>query len=116
MKSRGNLLCSIFTIAYAVVFSMGSVCLLNLMGMAFALSLDGGSVVSRYPRFIPFCIAVLILSVATFVMLVILSFEAREKLNYTKVKILIQSLISFVMSVPMMYLWNALFKFLQERF
>ena len=106
----------IFAIAYAIFFSLGLECLLNLLGLSMAISLDGATVTKQYPRFIPFCVIVglgaLVLLIATFVS----NLKMSEKYGLTKELWWIQSIFSLVISLPMVKVWELLFEFLQRTF
>ena len=106
----------IFAIAYAIFFSLGLECLLNLLGFSMAISLDGAAVTKQYPRFIPFFMIVglgaLVLLIATFV----LNLKLSEKYGLTKEIWWIQSIFSLVISFPMVKVWELLFEFLQRTF
>ena len=106
----------IFVIACATFLSIGLECLLNLLGLSMAISLDGAAVTKQYPRFIPFCVIVglgaLVLLIATFV----LNLKKSEKYGLTKELWWIQSIFSIVISFPMVKAWELLFEFLQRTF
>ena len=104
----------LFSLVYAAVFSLGVTCLLNLMGIAFAISLDGYS--SQYPRFIPFCLIVGFLALASLIFLAVLNIKYSEKLRYTKTSWIGQSVFAFVISLPTIALWQKLFELLQKIF
>ena len=48
----------LFASAYILFLSLGIAALLQVLGIAFAISLDGHSVSRMYPRFIPFCFGI----------------------------------------------------------
>ena len=106
----------LFVIAYAAFLSIGMECLLNLLGISMGIALDGNSVVNQYPRFIPFCVVVGFLALVALVLLVILNIKASEKLDYTKRVWYIQSIFAFVISIPMIKLWEMLFEYIQKVF
>ena len=110
------LLAFAFVTAYAIFLSIGLECLLNLLGLSMAISLDGAAVTKQYPRFIPFCMVVglgaLILLIATF----ILNLKISEKNGSTKKIWRMQAIIALVISFPMLKLWELLFEFLQKTF
>ena len=105
-----------FIIAYATFLSIGFECMLRLLGMSVAISLDGATVTKQYPRFIPFCVIVglgaLVILIATFV----LNLKLSEKYGLTKEIWWIQSIFSLVISFPMVKVWELLFEFLQRTF
>lgn len=104
-----------FSLAYGILFSLGSSCMLNLLGIGMALSLDGG-ILNQYPRFIPFCMLVGILTLAAIVILFIYQFYAAEKLGFTKRMWYVQFLSAVVTAIPMIELWERLFVFLRATF
>ena len=105
---------SLFTVSYAGFFSLGMMCLLNLLGMAFSISLDGPSAIEEFPRFTFFCILVGLFCLIALIFLVILNINFSEKLNYRKRTWIIQSICAFVLSVPLLKIWEMLFDFLQK--
>ena len=104
-----------FIVAYTAFLSIGVECLLMLLGVAMAISLDGSAVTEQYPRFIPFCLATgsfaLIALIATFV----INIKVSDRLGYTQREWQIQAIAAIVASVPMIQLWETLFEFLQRR-
>ncbi len=111
-----NLLIPVFTITYSIFLSLGMECLLNLLGAAMAVSLDGKSVIDQYPRFIPFCLGVGFLSLIAIIIVLILNIKKSEKLGYTKAVWIAQSICSFIISLPMIKGWELLFRYLQEKY
>ena len=105
-----------FIVAYATFLSIGFECLLNLLGMAMAISLDGPPVTKQYPRFIPFCFFVGFFALASIIVTFILNLKASEKLGFTKKIWWMEMVISFVVSIPMIKPWEMLFEFLQKTF
>ena len=110
------LLASAFIIAYAAFLSLGMECLLNLLSVFMAISLDGGAVTKQYPRFIPFCIIVGILALVALVAVFVMNLKASDKFGFTKRLWWAQMIITVVISVPMIKLWETLFDFLQKTF
>lgn len=108
------LLAFVFAIAYAIPLSICFECLLNLLGVAMAISLDGSAVSEQYPRFIPFCLIVVIFALASIVAIFILNLKASEKIVFTKSLWITEMIIAFVISIPMIKLWEMLFEFLQK--
>ena len=70
-----------FPVAYATFLSIGFECMLNLLGMSVALSLDGPPVTKQYPRFIPFCSIVGIFALASIIVTFILNVRFRFRLG-----------------------------------
>jgi hypothetical protein len=105
----------LFIIAYASALSIGMECLLNLFGISMGIALDSNTV-NQYPRFIPFCVAVGFLALITLALLFILNIKVSEKLDYTKRALYIQPIFAFVVSIPMIKLWEMLFEYMQKIF
>ena len=106
----------VFTIAYAIALSICLVCLLNLFGIAMAISLDGSAVAGQYPRFIPFCLGLGIVALATIIVTFILNLKVSEKFAFTKLIWATELIAAFVISIPMLKPWIMLFEFLQKIF
>ena len=105
----------LFVIAYASALSIGMECLLNLFGISMGIALDSNTV-NQYPRFIPFCVVVGFLALVSLLLIVILNIKVSEKLRYTKRSWFIQSVLAFVVSIPMIKLWEMLFEYMQKVF
>lgn len=110
------LLATLFTISYAIVFSIGIECLLNLLSVCFAISLDGRPIVEQYPRFIPFCVIIGFIALAAIVLIFVVNIKASERLGFTKSTWCVQMISAFAISIPMIRLWEMLFDFLQKAF
>jgi len=106
----------LFIIAYAAFLSIGMECLLILLGISMGIALDGTSWAHQYPRLIPFCLVVGFLALVALIFLVILNIKASEKLDYTKRIWYIQSILAFVVSLPVIKLWEMLFEYMQKVF
>ena len=104
----------LFIIAYATFLSLGMECLLNLLGISMGISLDGQSAANQYPRFVPFCVVVGFLAFVALVLLVILNLKASERLDYTKRIWCVQSILAFLVSIPIIKLWEMLFEYMQK--
>ena len=107
---------ALFTVAYAILLSLGVQCLLNLSGAFFAISLDSGSAVEQYPKFIAFCIFIGLAALVALVLLAILNIKVSEKLEYTKKLWYAQCFFAFIISIPMMKIWEMPFDFLHQAF
>ena len=105
-----------FVIAYAIFLSLGFVCLLNLLGVAMAISLDGAAVTKQYPRFIPFCLITGILAVVTLVVIFISNLKVSKKVGISQKIRWAQVIIVAIGSIAMIKLWELLFDFLQRTF
>lgn len=110
------LLALVFTMTYAISLSIGFECLLNLLGVTMAISLDGSSVTEQYPRFIPFCLIVGIIALTVIIVTFILNLKASEKFAFTKRLWMSEIIIAFVISIPMINPWGMVFEFLQGIF
>ena len=95
----------------AALFSLGIECLLNLLSLSMAISLDS---VVKYPRFIPFCIVLGIVALLGLVAMLVLNIKISEKLNFTKTIWIFEYVFAFVLSIPMIKIWETLFEFLQK--
>ena len=98
-------------LANAALFSLGIECLLNLLSLSMAISLDS---VVKYPRFIPFCIVLGIVALLGLIAMLILNIKVSEKLGFTKTIWIFEYVIALVLSLPMIKLWEMLFDFLQK--
>ena len=114
MRKTSFIIPPIFILANATFLSLGSTCLLNLLGVSMAISLDGKSVAEQYPRFIPFCIILGIVALLGVVFLLLGNIKISEKLKFTKWIWYIQYIFALVLSIPMIKLWEILFEFLQK--
>ena len=108
------MIASIFAVSYAVVLGLCLECLLNLMGAVMAVSLDSGAVTRQYPRFIPFCVVVSLLTLTALVLLLVLNIKISHKQVYTKKTWWVQSVAALVMTIPMIKLWEVLLDFLHK--
>ena len=104
---------SIFAAAYALFLSLGLTCLLNLVGIIFASAIDGG-VIDEYPRFIPFCYIIGVLSLISIVVCFVLNIKSASKSGFTGKVWAIEFICAFAASFPMAALWEMLFGFLQK--
>ena len=107
-------ICVILSIlANAALFSLGIECLLNLLSLSMAISLDS---TPSYPRFIPFCLTLGIVALLGLVAMLILNIKISEKLNFTKTIWIFEYSLALVLSIPMIKMWETLFEFLQTTF
>ena len=105
-------ICVILSIlANAALFSLGIECLLNLLSLSMAISLDS---VVKYPKFIPFCIVLGIVALLGLVAMLVLNIKISEKLNFTKTIWIFEYVFVLALSLPMIKLWEMLFDFLQK--
>jgi len=105
-----------FAVAYAMVFSFGMECLLNLLGVFFSISLDGGSVTEQYPRFIPFCFFFGFFALVMLALLFFINLKAAEHVGFSKTLWRVELILAFILSIPMLKPWEMLFDFLQNAF
>ena len=105
-------ICVILSIlANAALFSLDTECLLNLLSLSMAISLDS---VAKYPRFIPFCIVLGIVALLGLVAMLVLNIKISEKLNFTKTIWIFEYALALVLSIPIIKIWEMLFEFLQK--
>ena len=101
----------LFVLANAASLSLGIECLLNLLSLSMAISLDS---VVKYPRFIPFCILCGVVALLGLIAMLVLNIKASEKLSFTKLIWLLEYIFAVILSIPMIKLWDMLFEFLQK--
>ena len=101
----------LFVLVTAASLSLGIECLLNLLSISMAISLDS---VVKYPRFIPFCIVLGIVALLGLIVMFVLNIKASEKLNFTKSIWIFEYTLALVLSIPMIKIWQMLFEFLQK--
>ena len=115
-KSLNSVFYSLFTAFYAIFFSLGMACLLQLFGVALGVAIDGSAVIRQYPRLIPFCLIVGVICLVALIALAFLNAKFSKKLDYTRRVWIIQFVCAAIVSVPMIMLWERLFEFLQKVF
>ena len=108
------LIASAFIISYATFLSLGMECLLCLLGVAMAISLDGAAVTAQYPRFIPFCFIVGIVALAFIIVTFILNLKASGRFAFAKKLWWIEIAVALVLSLPMVKLWEIIFDLLHK--
>lgn len=113
-KPLNFVLYSLFTAFYAAFFSLGLACLLQLLGVALGVAIDGSAVIRQYPRLIPFCLIVGTICLVALIALAFLNVKFSKKLNYTKTVWIIQFICAFVISIPMIKVWEMLLGILQK--
>lgn len=111
MKKTAYFILPLCMLANAVFLSLGTECLLYLLGFSMAISLDSSP---SYPRFIPFCFACGIVALLGLVAMLIQNMKVSEKLRFTKSAWLFEYIVAFILSIPMLKLWEMLFDFLQK--
>ena len=105
-----------FAVVFAIFLSLGLECMLNLFGLAMAVSLDSSSVTAQYPRFLPFCLTLGILALVAIIVTFVLNLKASEKLAFTKRIWVTEAMITGVISIPMIKPWEMMLEFLQKTF
>ena len=111
MKKISFVILPSFILANAAFLSLGIECLLNLLSLCMAISLDSAE---QYPRFIPFCIVLAIVALLGLITMLILNIKISEKLNFRKSVWYFEYIFALVLSLPMTKLWEMLFDFLSE--
>lgn len=111
MKKSTFIILPIFTLGNAIFLSLGLTCLLDLLSISVGISLDSEI---HYPRFIPFCIVLEIISLSGLATILALNIKVSEKLKFTKWIWYFQYIFAFVLSIPIIKLWQMLFDFLQK--
>lgn len=115
MKKISNIYISLFILANTVVLSLGLECLLCFPGSTVAVTVYDRSHL-LFPRFFLFCIVLGIICLLALIALFILNFKAYVKYNFNPSLWVFEYIISFVLSLPMIKLWEMLFVFLHEVF
>lgn len=106
----------LFAIAYATFLSLGSECLLMLLGASMTVSLDSPPAVKQFPRFLPFCMIVGFLALIALAVIFAINLKASEKFRFTKIIWWIQMIMTAVITYSMMKPWETFFSYLQEIF
>ncbi len=111
MKKSTLIFLPFAVLANAILLSLGMECFLYLLSSFMAVSLDS---TLSYPRFIPFCIVLGIAALLGLSAMLMLNIRVSEKLKFTKSVWLWEYIVAFVLSIPMLKLWEMLFDFLQK--
>ena len=101
---------TLFTLGYAIVFSVGVECFLNILSFCCSVSLDSPSVAERYPRFFAFCLVVGLVALVALLGILLLNVTFSEKLKYSRGVWVIQFVCAFIISVPLLKLWKMCFQ------
>ena len=109
MKKSIWILLPTFTLGNTAFLSLGLTCLLDLLSLSMRIFLDGSPV-----REVLFYIVLGIISLLGLVAMVALNIKVSEKLTFTKFIWCFQYISAFVLSIPMIKLWQMLFDFLQK--
>ena len=116
MKRFNIILAAGFSIAYSTLLSLGMACFLSLLGIYLAAAIFGGSPAKEYPRFIPFCFFVGLIVLIAIIILFVCSVKISQKYKFTKKIRWGQRIAAVLLSIPMLYLWEFVFAFLQKTF
>ena len=111
MKKSSYIILPFSILANAAFLGLGMECLLNLLSLFMAISLDSAV---KYPRFVPFCVVLGIVALLGLIAMLILNIKFSEKLNFTKTIWIFEYIFALVLSIPMIKLWEMLFDFLQK--
>lgn len=102
-----------YILANAIFLSLVIECLLNLLSLSVAIFVD---VTEQYLRFMLFCIFLGIVALLGLIAMVVLNIRVSEKFNFRKSVWYFEYIFAFVLSIPMIKLWEMLFDFLQKTF
>jgi len=113
MNKKALVILPIFILANTAFLSLGWECLLSLFSVTMAISLDG---VARYPKFIPFCVVLGVVSLIGIVSTLFINIKISEKYGSTKLIWTFQYISALALSFPALKLWETLFVFLRKIF
>ena len=114
-RPRNIAVLCLFTAANAALFGLGVECLFHLIGIMLGAAIDSG-VAFDYPRFVPFCLCAGLVALIGLIVLLVINVNVSKKCGYTKTTWWLQTAAAFVLSIPMMKLWELLFDFLRTTF
>ena len=114
MRRKTILSVSLFTLAGAALLSLFCECLICFLGLAMAAAWDGDPGAGAYPRFLPFCAVVGLLSAGALAALVVINAVRAEVLGYKKSTWIWQTVCAVALSLPLIKLWETVFRYLQE--
>ena len=101
----------LYTLGHAALVSLGAVCALNAVAIVFNPFGSSG----QYPRFLPFC---LLAGSAAFLVWIYLIFQnARHLLDHDahlRWKIAAEVILTLILTLPGMWLWENFFRWLQQ--
>ncbi len=101
----------LYTLGHAALVSLGAVCFLNVA----AITLSPFGSTGSYPRFLPFCVIAGL--TALFVWMYLTFRNARYFLNHDthlRRKIALEVVLTLILTLPGMLLWDNLFCWLQK--
>ena len=110
MKKASISLCSIFTFTNALFLSLGIECLLYLLVTVMSPFQE------ELPKIIPLCAVLGIVALSGLIGVLILSIKFSEKFQFPRAVWFIQYIGGFVLSIPMLKLWELLFDSLEKSF
>ena len=113
MSKTKWLFAAAFSIAYALVFSLGFVCFMYLFEGYLVAAVFGESFLKDYPRFAPFCLIVGLSALATLFAVFGVNRYLSKKYVFGKAVWCVQMLVAFAVSIPMMELWTMLIEYLR---
>ncbi len=116
MRRKTGLCALLFTLAGAVLLSLFCECLICFLGLAMAAAWDGDPGAGAYPRFLPFCAVTGLLSAGTLAVLIVLNVVKSEALGYKKSTWIWQTVCVVALALPLIKLWETVFRYLQEVF
>ena len=100
-----------FTFGHAALISLGGTCALHAVAIVFNPFGSSG----QYPRFLPFCV---IVGLTAFLVWIYLIFQnARHLLDHDahlRWKIAAEVILTILLTLPGMWLWDTLFRWLQK--
>ncbi|MBQ5887132.1 MAG: hypothetical protein IIW82_05715 [Clostridia bacterium] len=101
----------LYTLGHAALVSLGAICFLNVA----AITLSPFGSTGSYPRFLPFCV---LAGMAAFVLFILLlTLNARYFLNHDthlRRKIALEVVLTLILTLPGMLLWENLLSWLQK--
>jgi len=115
VKKISNIYISLFILINSAALSLGLECLLCFPGSTVTVTVYDGSHL-LFPRFFLFCIVLGIICLLALIALFILNFKAYVKYNFKASVWAFEYIISFVISLPMIKLWEMLIIYLREIF
>ena len=97
---------SFFVIIYAVFFSIGAECLINVLSAFFSIL----PIPTSEQSFWLFCLAVGFLVLVAFAAMLILNIKISEKIGYTRRIWWIQMISAVIVAIPMIKIWEIVFR------
>lgn len=116
IRQRPFIFAVLFTLAGAVLLSLFCECLICFLGFAMAAAWDGDPGAGAYPRFLPFCVVTGLVSAGALAALIVIYAFKSEALGYNKSTWVWQTACCLALSLPLIKLWETVFRLLQELF